>query len=52
MKQATIDHIRDTHIKGTRQQRINQGKWLNQSQVQQKFPHLMGVLNEMDTISS
>jgi hypothetical protein len=64
MEHATIDHIRDTHIKGTHQQRIqlyrvvkegkllHQGKWLTQGQVQQKFPHLMGALNAMETISS
>ena len=58
------DHIVDTHIKGTRQQRIqlyqvvkagqllHQGKWLTWGQIQQKFPHLMGELNAMETISS
>jgi hypothetical protein len=64
MEQAAIDQIRDTQIKGTHQQRIrfyrvvkagqllHQGKWLTQSQVQQKFPHLMGALNAMETIAS
>jgi hypothetical protein len=54
----------DTHIKGTQQQRIqlyrvvkagkllHQGKWLTQGQIQQKFPHLMGEINEMETIDS
>ena len=31
---------------------LHQGKWLTKSQVQQKFPHLMGALNTMDAISS
>jgi hypothetical protein len=56
------DNIMDTHIKGTRHQRIqlyqvlkagqlrHQGKWLTRGQIQQKFPHLMGELNAMDTI--
>jgi uncharacterized protein (DUF952 family) len=64
MQQESSDHIVDTHIKGTRQQRIqlyrvvkagqllHQGKWLTRGQIQQKFPHLMGELNAMDTISS
>ena len=54
----------DTQVKGTRQQKIqlfrivktgqllHQGKWLTKSQVQQKFPHLMGELNAMETIAS
>jgi hypothetical protein len=54
----------DTHIKGTRQQRIelyqvveagqllHQGKWLTQGQIQQKFSHLMGELNVIDIIAS
>jgi hypothetical protein len=58
------DHIVDTQTKGTRQQRIllyrvvkagqllHQGKWLTQGQIQQKFPHLMGDLNAMETIAS
>ena len=64
MEQATIDQIMDRQVKGTRQQKIqlyrvvkagqllHQGKWLTKSQVQQKFPHLMGALNAMETISS
>jgi hypothetical protein len=51
-------------IKGSQQQRmqlygvikaghlLHQGKWLTQGQVQQKFPHLMGDLNEMEAIDS
>ena len=31
---------------------LHQGKWLTQGQIQQKFPHLMGELNAMDTIAS
>jgi hypothetical protein len=54
----------NTQIKGTRQQRIHlyrvvkagqlmhQGKWLTRGQIQQKFIHLMGELNEMETIAS
>ena len=54
----------DTKVKGTCQQKIklfqivkigqllHQGKWLTKSQVQQKFPHLMGELNAMETIAS
>jgi hypothetical protein len=64
MEHESIDHIRDTQIKGTQQQRIqlyqvvkagqllHQGKWLTRGQVQQKFPHMMGALNAMETISS
>ena len=64
MEQASIDQIVDTQVKGTRQQRIqlyrvvkvgkllHQGKWPTQGQIQEKFPHLMGELNTMDTISS
>jgi hypothetical protein len=64
MQQESSDHIVDTQIKGTRQQRIHlyrvvkagqllhQGKWLTRGQIQQKFPHLMGELNAMETISS
>ena len=64
MEQATVDQIIDAHVKGTRQQKIHlfrivktwqlihQGKWLTKSQVQQKFPHLMGELNAMETIAS
>jgi hypothetical protein len=62
IQQASNDHIMDTQIKGTRQQRIqlyrvvkagqllHQGKWLTRGQIQQKFPHLMGDLNTMETI--
>ena len=54
----------DTQVKGTRQQKIqlyrvvkagqllHQGKWLTKGQVQQKFPHLMGEINAMETVSS
>ena len=64
MEQETIDHIMDTQVKGTRQQKIQlyrvvkagqllqQGKWLTKGQVQQKFSYLMGELNRMETISS
>jgi hypothetical protein len=64
IQQESNDHIVDTQIKGTRQQRIqlyrvvkagqllHQGKWLTRGQIQQKFPHLMGELNAMETISS
>jgi hypothetical protein len=64
IQQASSDHIVDTQIKGTRQQRIqlyrvvkagqllHQGKWLTWGQIQQKFPHLMGEINAMETISS
>jgi hypothetical protein len=64
MEQASTDQIVDTQVKGTRQQRIqlyrvvkagqllHQGKWLTRGQIQQKFPHLMGELNAMETISS
>jgi hypothetical protein len=64
MEQATIDLIMDTQVKGTRQQRIqlyrvvkagqllHQGKWLTKGQVQQKFPHMMGDFNEIETITS
>jgi hypothetical protein len=64
MEQASIDQIVDTQFKGTHQQRIQlyqvvkagqlllQGKWLTQGQIQQKFPHLMGELNAMETIAS
>ena len=64
MEHAIIDHIMDTQVKGTRQQKIqlywvvkasqllHKGKWITKGQVQQKFPHLMGALSVMDTISS
>jgi hypothetical protein len=64
MEQASTDQIVDTQVKGTRQQRIqlyrvvkagkllHQGKWLTRGQIQQKFPHLMGELNAMETIAS
>jgi hypothetical protein len=64
IQQASNDQIVDRQIKGTRQQRIqlyrvikagqllHQGKWLTRGQIQQKFPHLMGDLNEMETIDS
>jgi hypothetical protein len=64
IQQASNDQIVDRQIKGTRQQRIqlyrvvkagqllHQGKWLTRGQIQQKFPHLMGDLNAMETIAS
>jgi hypothetical protein len=64
MEQKTTDQIVDTQVKGTHQQRIHiyqvvkvgqllhQGKWLTRGQIQQKFPHLMGEVNAMDTITS
>jgi hypothetical protein len=64
IQQKSNDHIVDTQIKGTQQQMIqlyqvvkagqllHQGKWLTWGQIQQKFPHLMGELNAMETISS
>ena len=63
MQHASIDNIVDTQNKGTQQQRIqlyrvikagqllHQGKWLTRGQIQWKFPHLMGELNLMETIS-
>jgi hypothetical protein len=54
----------DTQVKGTLHQRIqlyqvvkagqllHQGKWFTRGQIQQKFPHLMGALNAMETIAS
>jgi hypothetical protein len=59
-----VDRIMDTKTKDTRQQTIklylvvkagqflHQGKWLNKSQVQQKFPHLMQALDAMENIAS
>jgi hypothetical protein len=64
MEQASTDQIVDTWVKGTHQHRIqlyrvvkavkilHQGKWLTWGQIQQEFPHLMGEINTMDTISS
>jgi hypothetical protein len=64
IQKESSDHIVDKQVKDTRQQRIHlyrvvkegqllhQGKWLTRGQIQQKFPHLMGELNEMETISS
>jgi hypothetical protein len=64
MEHASTDHIMDTQVKGTRQQKLqlyrvvkvgqllHQGKWLTRGQIQQKFPHLMGELNAMETIAS
>ena len=64
MQQAIVGQIMDKQVKGTHQQKIqlfrivktwpllHQGKWLTRSQVQQKFPHLMGELNAMETIPS
>jgi hypothetical protein len=64
MEHVAIDNIMYNHIKGTHQQMIqlywvvkagkllHQAKWLTRGQVQQKFPHLMGALNAMETIAS
>ena len=64
MEQASTDQVVDTQVKGTRQHKIHlyqvfkvgkilhQGKWLTQGQIQHTFPHLMGELNEMETIAS
>ena len=64
IQQESNDQIVETQIKGIRQQRIqlyrvvkagkllHQGKWLTGGKIQQKFPHLMGELKEMDTIAS
>jgi hypothetical protein len=64
MEHASTNQIMDTQVKATSQQRIqlyrvvkarqllHQGKWFTRGQIQQKFPHLMGALNAMDTISS
>jgi hypothetical protein len=64
MEQKSTDQIVDTQVKGTHQQRIqlyrfikarkllHQGKWLTRGQVQQNFRHLMGEINEMETIAS
>jgi hypothetical protein len=64
MQQESNNQIVETQIKGIRQQRIHlyrvikagkllhQGKWLTRGQIQQKFPHLMGELNAIDTIAS
>jgi hypothetical protein len=64
IQNSSNDHIVNTHIKGTQQQMIqlyrvvkagqllHQGKWLTRGQIQQKFPHMMGEINAMETISS
>jgi hypothetical protein len=64
IQQASSDQIVETHINGTQQQRIqlyrvvkagqllHQGKWLTRGQIQQKFSHMMGEHNEMETIAS
>ena len=64
MQQESNGQIVETHIKGTQQQRIqlyrvakegqllHKGKWLTRGKIQQKFHHLMGKINEMDTIDS
>jgi hypothetical protein len=64
MQHASSDQIVDTQINGTRKQNIHlyrvvkvgqllhQSKWLTWGQIQQKFPHMMGEINEMETISS
>ena len=64
MEKESIDHIMDTQVKENHQnkfhlyrvvkvgQLLHQGKWLTQGQIQLKFPHLMGEINTMETISS
>jgi hypothetical protein len=64
MEHASNDQIVDTQVKGTHQhkfhlyhvfkagQLLHQSKWLTRGQIQQKFPHLMGELNTMETIAS
>jgi hypothetical protein len=64
IQQASNDQIVDKQVKGTHQQRIelyrvvkegkllHQGKWFTRGQIQQKFLHLMGELNAMETIAS
>jgi hypothetical protein len=64
IEQASTDQIVDTQVKGTCQQWIHlyqlvkvgqllhQGKWLTRGQIQHKFPHLMGEINAMETVSS
>jgi hypothetical protein len=64
MEPASIDQIMNTEVKGTHQQRIqlyqvvkvenllHQGNGLTWGQIQQNFPHLMGELKLMETISS
>jgi hypothetical protein len=64
MEYESTDYIVVKQVKGTHHQRIqlykvfkagqllHQGRWLTQSQIQPKFSHLMGEINEMDTISS
>jgi hypothetical protein len=64
MEQKFSYFIMDTQVKGTRQQKLqlyhvvkarqllHQGKWLTRGQIQQKFLHLMGEINTMDTIAS
>jgi len=64
MEQTTTNHIMETQVKNTFQQKIqlyrvvkasqllHQGKWLTSDQVQQKFPHLMEAVNTMGTIAS
>ena len=64
MEQVTIDHIMETKVKGSHQQKIqlywvvkvdqllHQGKWITKGQVQQKFPHLIWELKKIETISS
>jgi hypothetical protein len=63
MEHESTNHIVDTQVKGTRQQRIqlyqvvkegqllHQGKWFTWGQIQHKFPHLMGRINAVDTIN-
>jgi hypothetical protein len=64
MEQTSTDQIVGTQVKGTPLQRnqlyrvvkagklLHQSKWLTWRKIQQKFPHLMGALNAMETIAS
>jgi hypothetical protein len=64
MQQESNDHIVNTQIKGTQQERIqlyrvvkvgkllHQGKWLTRGQIQQKIIHIMGEINAMKIIYS
>jgi hypothetical protein len=64
MEHAYTNYIMETNVKGTLQHKLqlyhvvnsrkllHQGKWVNRGQIEQKFPHLMGKLNIMETIDS
>jgi hypothetical protein len=64
LEKETVDRIMDSQVKGTRQQHVHlyrvvkagqflhQGKWLTQSQIQLKLPHLILALDAMGTIAS